>query len=136
MKVAPVIWQLNADYPGSNPDDSQLPIDRVIVKTHDAVYWMSTFDSHPLAVSGPDAIRKLINVYGGQGITFDAWCVPKSQDVAGQPALANAVLGIKGVEALWFDLEPYQGFCAPGWRATRPRPLVRFARSTARRLTT
>jgi hypothetical protein len=110
IQVEPVIWQLDRDYPGSNPDDAGLPITTVYIKTHDETYWMSEFDDNPNAVSGPDIIRELIQTYGQQGIEVAAWFVPKGTNYDRQVEMAVQVID-SGVTALYADLEPFEGFC-------------------------
>jgi hypothetical protein len=108
--VQPFIWQLGRDYPEGTPADESLPIDTVYIKTHDGTDWMSTYDDHPLAVSGPDSLRNLINIYNSEGIGVVAWFVPKGLDYNGQLAIAEQVIDT-GVQALYADLEPFSGFC-------------------------
>ena len=113
MKVGTEIWQFGTDYPGlGGSDDTKLPIARVSVKAWDEVYWMSTFDKHAAAVSGPAQLAKLVNTYKAQGIGFEVWCVPKGTNVNVMLSLAMTCLDVPGVEALTFDVEPYAGFCA------------------------
>ena len=110
IDVDPVIWQLSSDYPETLPGDFALPISTIYIKTHDAADWMSTYDDHPAAVSGPEAIQNLIDIYGGQGIAVAAWFVPKGTDYDAQLQLALEVID-SGVTALYADLEPFPGFC-------------------------
>ncbi|MCH7483546.1 MAG: hypothetical protein IIA90_00170 [Chloroflexi bacterium] len=110
IEVDPVIWQLSNDYPETLPGDMALPISTIYIKTHDAADWMSTYDDHPAAVSGPEAIQNLIDIYGAQGIAVAAWFVPKGTDYDAQLQLAMAVID-SGVTALYADLEPFPGFC-------------------------
>ncbi len=111
MKVAPAIWQFGTDYPGSQGDDTKLPIRDVLIKAFDEVYWMSKFDKHGAAVSGPAQIAKLVSMYKAQGIGVYLWCVPKNRNVATQLKLAKACLDVPGVKGLYMDVEPYAGFC-------------------------
>lgn len=111
MKIAPVIWQFGTDYPGAQGDDSKLPIRDVLIKAWDEVYWMSTFDKHPAAISGPAQIAKLVATYKAQGIGVYLWGVPKNRNVATQLRLAKACLDVPGVKGLYLDVEPYAGFC-------------------------
>ncbi|MDO8616909.1 MAG: hypothetical protein Q7T33_14440 [Dehalococcoidia bacterium] len=111
VQVDPVIWQFDRDYPGAEGNDGALPVHTVYVKTHDGTDWMSTYDQHPRAVSGPDAVRSLIQVYGGQGIQVAAWFVPAGLDIEAQVRMAEQVIDA-GVTALYADLEPFRGFCA------------------------
>ena len=110
LKIEPMVWQINRDYPDGTPIDSSLPIDTVYIKTHDGTDWMSTYDSHPWAVSGPAAIQNLINVYGEQGIQVAAWFVPTGSDYDTQLQMAEQVID-SGVTALYADIEPFSGFC-------------------------
>jgi hypothetical protein len=110
LDVDPLVWQLGVDYPETLPGDVELPIKTIYIKTHDATEWMSVYDDHPKAVSGPDAIRDLIDIYGQQGIEVAAWFVPKGTDYQTQFTMALQVIDA-GVTALYADLEPFQGFC-------------------------
>ncbi|MEX0682492.1 MAG: hypothetical protein WD904_14610 [Dehalococcoidia bacterium] len=110
IDVDPVIWQLSTDYPETLPGDVTLPIKTVYLKTHDGSLWMSTYDDHPKAVSGPAAIHDLINIYGQQGIQVAAWFVPYGTDYGPQIEIAKQVIDA-GVTALYADLEPFPGFC-------------------------
>ncbi len=105
-----VVWQLSRDYPGAEENDSALPARTVYIKTHDGTSWMSVYDDHPYAVSGPESIRRLIDIYGSQGIGVAAWFVPKGQDIETQLRMAKQVIDT-GVTALYADLEPFAGFC-------------------------
>ncbi|HET8945145.1 MAG TPA: hypothetical protein VFO59_10220, partial [Dehalococcoidia bacterium] len=111
LDVEAVIWQFGRDYPGAESNDLNLPIKTVYIKTHDGTDWMSTYDSHPKAVSGPDALRNLVRDYSYQGIGVVAWFVPYGTDIEGQLQRAREVIdaGVKGLVA---DVEPYSGFCA------------------------
>ncbi len=110
IDVDPVIWQLSNDYPETLPGDISLPISTIYIKTHDAADWMSIYDSHPNAISGPAAIQNLIDIYGSQGIEVAAWFVPKGTNYDAQLQLALQVID-SGVTALYADLEPFAGFC-------------------------
>ena len=110
IEVDPVIWHLSVDYPDTLPGDIELPISTIYIKTHDGADWMSTYDSHPNAISGPASIRHLIDIYGGQGIEVAAWFVPKGTDYDAQVVRALQVID-SGVTALYADLEPFAGFC-------------------------
>jgi hypothetical protein len=110
VDIEAVIWQFGKDYPGAQSDDTLLPVQTVYVKTHDATNWMATYDENPMAVTGPNSIRRLIDHYRGQGIEVVAWFVPKGGDIEGQLRMAEAVLD-SGVRALYADIEPFDGFC-------------------------
>ena len=77
MKTRAWIWQLNADYPGPDPDDGNLPIGEAWVKTHDGAVWMDYFYDHALVPKDANSVRRLKQVYEDQGIGFVPWCVPK-----------------------------------------------------------
>ena len=79
VDIEAVIWQFGQDYPGAQGDDTLLPVQTVYIKTHDATNWMSTYDEDPMAVAGPNSIRRLIDHYRGQGIEVVAWFVPKGR---------------------------------------------------------
>lgn len=132
VQVDPVIWQFDQDYPGANGSDLALPIRTVYVKTHDATDWMSTYDHNPHAVSGPDSVRSLIQVYGSQGIDVAAWFVPAGTDVDGQVTMAVQIID-SGVKALYADIEPFRGFCAAdcNYLASTFWPRVRAERPDA-----
>ncbi len=110
LKVEPIVWQFDRDYPDGAPNDSALPISTIYIKTHDGTDWMATYDKHPAAVTGPDAIRSLISVYGQQGIQVAAWFVPAGADYDAQVQMAEQVID-SGVTALYADVEPFHGFC-------------------------
>ena len=110
IKIEAVVWQFNRDYPGAEPNDVNLPIKTVYIKTHDGTDWMSTYDPNPNAVSGPDALRNLITAYSYQGIDVVAWFVPYGTDIEGQLQRAREVIDA-GVKGLIADVEPYSGFC-------------------------
>lgn len=113
IAVDPFLWQIDEDYPGANPNDAALPITRMLVKTHDATQWMSTYDDNPLAVSGPAALKKLVDLYSAQNIETVAWFVPKGTDIETQLTMAKQVIDTPGVKGLYADVEPFAGFCYP-----------------------
>jgi hypothetical protein len=108
--VEPVVWTFGHDYPGANPSDVDLPVTSVYIKTHDGDDYMSRWDTHPSAISGPNDIRELIAKYGAQGIDVYAWFVPVGLNVERQLQLALEVID-SGVKGLYADLEPFEGFC-------------------------
>lgn len=108
--VEPVLWTFGRDYPGANPNDIDLPVTSVYVKTHDGDDYMARWDSHPSAVGGPDEIRELIANYGAQGIDVYAWFVPVGLNIERQLHLALEVID-SGVKGFYADLEPFEGFC-------------------------
>ncbi|HSP55112.1 MAG TPA: hypothetical protein VLS25_05940 [Dehalococcoidia bacterium] len=108
--VESVVWELGRDYAENPAADAVLPINRVYLKTHDGTDWMSVYDQHPNAISGPEALKNMIAVYKSQGIDTIAWFVPKGGDIEAQLYMARAVLDA-GATALYADIEPYPGFC-------------------------
>lgn len=109
LSVEPFAWRFNEDYPGS-VSDADAPIDVVYIKTHDGTDWMSRWESNKNVVSGPDALRRIIGDYESQGIPTIAWFVPNGTDYQAQIDYAKAVLDA-GVDGLYADIEPYDGFC-------------------------
>jgi hypothetical protein len=105
-----VVWQLPDDYPEGTHSDITGGFSRVYLKTHDGTDWMSTYDSHPSAVNGPQQFKALVDLYRSQGIEVVAWFVPKGVDVETQVAMAEMIIDT-GVP-LYADLEPFPGFCA------------------------
>lgn len=111
FSIEAVIWQLGRDYPNAaGGDDSALPINAVHLKTHDGTEWMSVYDDHPNAISGPGALRNAIATYEAQGIETIGWFVPKGTDIDTQLRMAQQVIDA-GVAALYADIEVYEGFC-------------------------
>ncbi len=110
IEVDPVVWQFDRDYPAEILGDESLPISNVYIKTHDGTDWMSTYDPSPNAVNGPASILALKDKYAERGVEVSAWFVPKGTDFNAQVLMAVQVIDT-GVEALYADVEPYQGFC-------------------------
>lgn len=78
MRVPIFIHQFDTAYANAavDGDDRALPMAAAWVKAHDGTSWQATWDSHPLAVSGPDALRHLAReVYAPQGIGCVPWGV-------------------------------------------------------------
>ncbi len=110
VRVEAVVWQFNRDYPGAEPDDVNLPVRTVYIKTHDGTDWMSTYDPNPKAVAGPESLQELIHIYALQGIDVVAWFVPNGWDSNTQLQMAKQVLDT-GVKGLYADVEAFWGFC-------------------------
>lgn len=70
------VWQLQNDYPGASPNDSELNIGEMWVKAADGMYHQGTFDSHGLEVGLPDQISPIRKVYDDQKINMIPWVVP------------------------------------------------------------
>jgi hypothetical protein len=133
LSIEPMVWQFDRDYGAGIPDDNVLPVDTVQIKTHDGTDWMSTYDTSPLAISGPDAVRQSVERYKAQGIDVAAWFVPMGTDYDRQVQMAIEVIDA-GVSALYADIEPFDGFCNQECPALAQNfwPRVRAARPDAR----
>jgi hypothetical protein len=81
----------------------------VMLKTHDGLDWMSTFDAHPSAVTGPSQVSTLARMFEAHGVPFHAWCVVKGIDPAAEAKMAADVLAA-GARSLTLDLEGGAGF--------------------------
>ncbi len=81
----------------------------VMVKTHDGLEWMSTYDSSPSAVSGPAQVAALASLFEGRGVPFHAWSVIKGIDPVAEAQMAADVLA-NGARSLTLDLEGSAGF--------------------------
>jgi len=81
----------------------------VLMKTHDGIDWMSTYDPHPMAVNGPGQVRALADLFENRGVPFHAWCVVKGIDPVREAQMAADVLA-NGARSLTLDLEGGSGF--------------------------
>lgn len=115
IKIEPVVWQSDEDYPADIYSDTQLPVETVYLKTHDVEEWMSRYDAD--GISGIPALREQVRMYNQLGIEVIAWFVPGVNwdspdpgDMEPQLTLAHAIID-SGVQALYADVEPYPGFC-------------------------
>ncbi|HEX5479495.1 MAG TPA: hypothetical protein VFY79_07215 [Dehalococcoidia bacterium] len=81
----------------------------IMLKTHDGLDWMSTFDAHPSAVTGPAQVSSLAHMYEARGVPFHAWCVVKGIDPVAEANMAADVLAA-GARSLTLDLEGGAGF--------------------------
>lgn len=81
----------------------------IMLKTHDGLDWMSTFDAHPSAVTGPAQVATLARMYESHGVPFHAWCVVKGIDPVAEANMAADVLAA-GARSLTLDLEGGAGF--------------------------
>jgi hypothetical protein len=100
----------------------------VMVKTHDGVDWMSRYDRHASAISGPEQISRVARIFEEAGVPFHAWSVVKGVDPIREAQMSAEVLGA-GARSLTLDLEGSSGF----WVGTRDDAL-RFG-DELRRLT-
>lgn len=106
------IWQFSEDggvaQIASRLADKNLA---VVVKTHDGVDWMSTYDHVPGAIDGPEEVGVIASYFENQGLPFHAWCVIKGSDPVREAEMAANVLDA-GARSLTLDLESYEGFWA------------------------
>lgn len=104
------VWQFSID---GAPEQiaANLAANRlaVMVKTHDGLDWMSTYDPHPAAVTGVSQVQNLANLFEGRGVPFHAWCVVKGIDPVREAQMAADVLA-NGARSLTIDLEGGSGF--------------------------
>jgi murein DD-endopeptidase MepM/ murein hydrolase activator NlpD len=95
-------------------------VKQVWVKTSDGSDWMSRWDKSAMAISGPDAIRRWVQVLEANGMEFHAWCVPKGIDIEAETNLIIAACTVQGVKSMILDVEPYAGFWRVGKDPIRP----------------
>jgi hypothetical protein len=81
----------------------------VVIKSHDGVDWMSTYDHAPDAITGAARLRNVGLYFEDRGIPFHAWCVVKGVDPLREAQMAADVLAA-GARSLTIDLEGYSGF--------------------------
>ena len=104
------VWQFSID---GNPPQIAANLGAngvgVMLKTHDGLDWMSTFDAHPSAVTGPAQVSTLARMFESRGVPFHAWCVVKGIDPVAEAQMAADVLAA-GARSLTLDLEGGAGF--------------------------
>lgn len=81
----------------------------ILMKTHDGLKWMSTYDPTPEAIDGPHQVAALARYFEGYGVPFHAWCVVTGDDPAREAQMAASVLEA-GARSLYLDIEPHAGF--------------------------
>jgi len=52
-----------------------------VVKTHDGLDWMATYDRVPGAIDGPREVELIATIFEDLGVPFHAWCVIRGVDV-------------------------------------------------------
>jgi hypothetical protein len=108
------VWQFSIDGP---PDEIISTLASyglaAIVKTHDGVEWMATYDDAPGAIGGPADVAALAERFERGGVPFHAWAVVNGVDPLREAEMAAAVLEA-GARSLTLDLEPGDGF----WQGT------------------
>jgi hypothetical protein len=123
------VWQFSSD---GSPGDIAAALGPkglgVLVKTHDGVEWMSTYDRSPQAISGPGQVRAVAGLFERAAVPFHAWAVVKGIDPLREAQMAADVLAA-GARSLVLDLEGSAGF----WLGS-PADAVRFG-DELRRLT-
>lgn len=110
MKATVWVWTATADYPGVDQNDMNLPIGRVIFKSHDGPNWMVSEDS----------LAGLHNIYAAQNIDFGLWCVPWGTDPAGEARMVVSALQAAQTDLMVLDIEPYAGFWRAPWSNLHP----------------
>jgi hypothetical protein len=85
----------------------------VIMKTHDKTDWMSKWDPHPDAVTGPERVAALGQLFESAGVPFHAYAVVEGLDPVKEAQMASEVFSA-GARSLFIDLEPWQGY----WKGT------------------
>ncbi|MBI5288424.1 MAG: hypothetical protein HY873_05585 [Chloroflexi bacterium] len=81
----------------------------VVLKTHDGLDWMSTYDHHPDAITGANRARNVGLYFEDRGIPYHAWCVVKGIDPEREAEMCAQVLD-GGARTLVIDLEGGSGF--------------------------
>lgn len=79
----------------------------VQVKAHSGSRWQGAFDSHQLAVTGPDKLTSLRDAFGAGGVAFSVWGEPRGE-APGGGELAGVAQQIAGYYCA--DVEPYSDF--------------------------
>jgi len=85
-----------------------------IVKTHDGIDWMATFDHAEGAIAGPAEVAAAARTFEAAGVPFHAWAVVRGVDPLREAEMAAQVLDA-GARSLTLDLEEGDGF----WEGTR-----------------
>ncbi len=108
------VWQFSAD---GRPEQiaASLAADScgVMMKTHDGLEWMSTYDHTPDAITGPQQVQTVASIFERNGVPFHAWSVIKGIDPVREAQMAADVLAA-GARSLTLDLEGSSGFWVAG----------------------
>ena len=83
------------------------------MKTHDKTDWMVKWDPSPDAVTGPERVAELAQLFETAGVPFHAYAVVEGLDPLKEAQMAASVLAA-GARSLFIDLEPWQGY----WKGT------------------
>ena len=104
------VWQFSSDGSPEQIADTLAANDcGVLVKTHDGVDWMSKYDKHASAVSGPQQVERLANIFENRGVQFHAWSVVKGVDALREAQMTAEALSA-GARSMVLDLEGAAGF--------------------------
>ena len=123
------VWQFSTDGSAATIADRLSGTGMgVLVKTHDGLDWMSTFDRSRDAIGGPAQVERAAGIFERKGVPFHAWSVVKGADVMVEAKMVADVLSA-GARSLTLDLEGGSGF----WHGSRDDAL-RFG-DELRRLT-
>jgi hypothetical protein len=109
------IWQFSIDGSATEIADTLALYGlSAIVKTHDGVEWMATYDDADGAIAGPADIETVAATFEDAGVPFHAWCVVKGSDPVREAEMAAQVLAA-GARTLTLDLEGDPSF----WQGSR-----------------
>ena len=104
------VWQFSID--GSADEIAPALAENdlsVVVKTHDGLDWMATYDQVPGAIDGPAQVETVAGTFERYGVAFHAWAVVKGIDPLREAEMAADVLNA-GARSLTLDLESDDGF--------------------------
>ncbi|MBC7810466.1 MAG: peptidoglycan DD-metalloendopeptidase family protein [Burkholderiales bacterium] len=83
--------------------------------------WMGNWDTKAaLAITGPEAIDRWVQVLTRYGLDFHAWAVPRGVDTNAEADLIIEACKRPGVKSMILDVEPYEGFWQGGKAGIRP----------------
>jgi len=95
IKKSVMLWQFNNCGEQSVPEWGETlalgNIDCFRFKSHDGLFLMGTFYSHPLAPNSLDDIQRLYEYFGEGGVVAMPWCNPLGKDVPAEATLAIEV---------------------------------------------
>ena len=107
------LWQFSADGAAETVarelGDNRLG---VLVKTHDGLDWMSTFDRSADAISGPAQIERVARIFERANAPFHLWSNVRGFDVIREARMTADAVNAAGARSLVIDLEHGQGFWA------------------------
>ena len=121
-------WQFSID--GSPEEIGRRLLDTgvgIVLKTHDGVQWMSTYDDSQYAISGPSQLKALVGYYESAGIPCHAWAALKGLEPAQEAEMCAEVIAA-GARSLFLDLGAASGY----WKGT-PAAAELFGNEVRRR---